>query len=477
MAARDARERAATAELQKAARNGNVRLVRQLLAKNASPDAQDVDGWTCLHAAAVEGQSAVVRLLCGENVGVSKADSIHKSAAEQSEAFSIGDEDGNVGSELVDVNISTVCGRTALYFAAVGGSQECVRTLLLHRADPLIRCKEDSTPLEVAALFERVEIQKLLRDAIESPRPRIKRRPNLKNCKADAHAELPGAQPVSAGYVPPEPSTWRRSDFTKWSNISDRDLDAIDAYQQRAADDADRKKKATADSASSQGDTIAVADAPKARDLPYGSGRIGPPKTLSPGHPRYRDYKEWLDIQGDAKRSRKSASNGLPKSDESDRLLSFRLPSEGGATPDAHNGSHGMGYTWGQTPTEVLIWIVVEEGTRTQDIICEISPAHLTVVACRNRQGARARRDTIFSKAALWRRIKADESLWTLEKGLLTLTLRKVESGWWRCVTDVEGHTKIDTSLCRGPDMLTDYDDGEQAELRDFFDRQLSRRL
>jgi len=458
------------AELQKAARNGNLRLVRQLLARNASPDAQDVDGWTCLHAAAVEGHTAVVRFLCGENTDVSQSE--RDVADHLSEVGKV-----NVGSELVDVNVATACGRTALYFAAMDGSSECVKVLLEHGADPLKRCKEGSAPLDVAVLFEHVKVQELLEQAIDCPRQPVRRRPKRAMPstaqKSNALASAEEAKGESISYVPPEPDAWRKSDFTKWGNISDRDLDAIDAYQERAAEDADRKRKESVGCA--PGSEPVVAEGRQARDLPYGDGRIGPPKTLLPAHPRYQEYKEWLDIQQEIKRGRNPAPDAMPG--QGQRLLSFKPPSEGGAAPDAHNGSHGLGYTWGQTPAEMHIWIVMEEGARAQDVSCEISPASLSLVVARRRQSAAARRDPIFGNAALWRRIKADESMWTLEKGLLTLTLRKVESGWWRCVTDGEGHTKIDTSLCRGPDMLADYEDNEQAELRAFFGRQLSRRL
>jgi len=462
----------AAAELQKAARNGNLRLVRQLLARNASPDAQDVDGWTCLHAAAVEGNTAVVRFLCGENTDASKSEldmAVHASE----------DENVNVGSELVDINITTACGRTALYFAAMDGSTECVHVLLEHGADPLIRCKEGSAPLDVAILFEHIQVQELLEQAIDCPRQPIKRRPKgaLPSTaqKSNMLSSAEAAERESIPYVPPEPDAWRKLDFTKWGNISDRDLDAIDAYQERASEDADRKRKESVSSAAVG--QRAVAEAGRVCDLPYGDGRIGPPKKLPPAHPRYQEYKEWLDIQEEVKRARNPAAGAVPRLDESERLLSFKPPSEGGAAPDAHNGSHGLGYTWGQTPAEIHIWIVMQEGARAQDVSCEIAPASLSLVVARRRQNAAPRRDTIFGNDALWRRIKADESMWTLEQGLLTLTLRKVESGWWRCVTDGEGHTKIDTSLCRGPDMLADYEDIEQAELRAFFGRQLSRRL
>eukprot|EP00961_Rhodomonas_salina_P074686 1003003-Rhodomonas_salina.1 len=34
----------------------------------------------------------------------------------------------------------------------------------------------------------------------------------------------------------------------------------------------------------------------KRRLLPYGKGRIGPPKELTPDHPYYAEYKEWMDM-------------------------------------------------------------------------------------------------------------------------------------------------------------------------------------
>ena len=474
-----AQERAATSELQKAARNGNVRLVRQLLAKGVLPDAQDVDGWTCLHAAAVEGHVTVVRVLCGEETGGAKQGSAaDASKAPQMQAVITNEDD--VGAELVDVNVATACGRTALYFAAMDGNAECVCALLKHGADPLIRCKEGKTPLDVAELFERCEVQTLLKTAINSPRLPIKRRPTRIQTKGtdeeSSASELVAIAGEEVPYVPPEPEQWRKSDFTKWSNITDKDWDAIDAHQQRAAQDAARVRIDSTQPSPTSSQPSLQTEPMRARNLPYGEGRIGPPKSVPPGHARYQDYKEWLEIQEEITRARKGE-----KSDEPERLLSLKPPPEGGAAPDFHNGCHGMGYTWGQTPSEVHVWIVVAHGTRRHDITCEMGPASLSVAVWHGGEQAVARRagrrDVIFKEAVLWRRIKADESVWTMEVGLLTLTLRKVESGWWRCVTDLEGHTKIDSSLCRGPDMLEEYEDGDQNELRKFFERQLTRKI
>jgi len=473
-------ERVAAAELQKAARNGNVRLVRQLLAKGAAPDAQDVDGWTCLHAAAVEGHALVVRELCGEDTGLARQARAGHGAggsvpAAHADAAAPG-EDADVGVELVDVNLATACGRTPLYFAAMIGSAECVRVLLKHGADPRIRCKEGNAPLDVAALFERAEVQQLLQAAIENPRAPVKRRPRcLPGAKREQHADGASAQQdavaPAALYVPPVPGQWRKSDFAKWSSITEQDLEAMDEHQQRLAQDAERERQAK------PRPPAAPAPPPSVRDLPYGNGRIGPPKSLPPGHPRYQDYKEWLDIQEDLRRER---SGGAARADK-DRLISFKPPSEGGAAPDRHNGSHGVGYTWGQTLSEVQVWIVVAKGTTARDIVCDIRPTALSVAVHRTSAAAAGaappRTNTVFRSAQLWKRVKADESLWTLEQGLLTVTLVKVESGWWRCVTDLVGHPKIDSSLCRAPDRIDEYEGGEQEELRQFFQRQLTRRL
>eukprot|EP00283_Hemiselmis_rufescens_P016571 CAMPEP_0173456216 /NCGR_PEP_ID=MMETSP1357-20121228/55651_1 /TAXON_ID=77926 /ORGANISM="Hemiselmis rufescens, Strain PCC563" /LENGTH=113 /DNA_ID=CAMNT_0014423409 /DNA_START=1 /DNA_END=339 /DNA_ORIENTATION=+ len=91
-------------ELQRAARSGNVKLLRQLLAKGARLAAQDADGWTPLHAAAAEGRAEAVEAIC--------------------------QHDG-----CYDVNAATGDGRTPLFFASVDGSLPCVQALLSHGAN------------------------------------------------------------------------------------------------------------------------------------------------------------------------------------------------------------------------------------------------------------------------------------------------------------------------------------------------------
>lgn len=58
------RARAVDLELQRAAKAGNAKLMKQLLARGGRLDAQDPDGWTALHAAAAEGRTSVVHVIC-----------------------------------------------------------------------------------------------------------------------------------------------------------------------------------------------------------------------------------------------------------------------------------------------------------------------------------------------------------------------------------------------------------------------------
>jgi ankyrin repeat protein len=50
-----ARARALELELQRAAKSGDLKLLKQLLKRGAKINAQDIDGWTALHAAAADG--------------------------------------------------------------------------------------------------------------------------------------------------------------------------------------------------------------------------------------------------------------------------------------------------------------------------------------------------------------------------------------------------------------------------------------
>lgn len=54
---------------------------------------------------------------------------------------------------------------------------------------------------------------------------------------------------------------------------------------------------------------------------------------------------------------------------------------------------------------------------------------------------------------------------------------QKSEAQWWRCVSDIEGHPKIDSTLCKGPELISEYEGDAAEELRQFFGKQLANPL
>ncbi len=64
------RAKALELELQRAAKSGDVKLLKQLLKRGAKINAQDMDGWSALHAAAADGCLISVELI----VSVSRED-------------------------------------------------------------------------------------------------------------------------------------------------------------------------------------------------------------------------------------------------------------------------------------------------------------------------------------------------------------------------------------------------------------------
>jgi hypothetical protein len=63
--------------------------------------------------------------------------------------------------------------------------------------------------------------------------------------------------------------------------------------------------------------------------------------------------------------------------------------------------------------------------------------------------------------------VRVDESTWSVEGGVLTVTLEKARKHFWTavCVDDVEKY-KIDTELVDSRRRIDEYDDATQAKFR-----------
>lgn len=87
-------------------------------------------------------------------------------------------------------------------------------------------------------------------------------------------------------------------------------------------------------------------------------------------------------------------------------------------------------YEWDQTLSEVNVYVPVPPGVRGRD---------LAVAVERRRLAFGLRGNPPFLDGALFAPARAGDSLWTLEDGVLHVTLAKAEPGQaWPCV--IEGH-------------------------------------
>ena len=73
-------------------------------------------------------------------------------------------------------------------------------------------------------------------------------------------------------------------------------------------------------------------------------------------------------------------------------------------------------------------------------------------------------------------KIRTDESTWSLESGVLVLTLDKLKKTWWDSVVLV-GDDKIDTTLVDLRRSIEQYDESMQGALRKILVEQWQERL
>jgi ankyrin repeat protein len=126
--------------------------VVRLLAGGANPNRRDSCGWTALVAAAATGHAGVTeKLLAG---GAKPNMESRQGKWSRSALLAALIRNDSLSTSLLlasgaNPNLATPDGRDALMFAATGGDQELVRSLLQRHADP---CHHDATGLTAIAI-------------------------------------------------------------------------------------------------------------------------------------------------------------------------------------------------------------------------------------------------------------------------------------------------------------------------------------
>jgi len=157
------------------------------------------------------------------------------------------------------------------------------------------------------------------------------------------------------------------------------------------------------------------------------------------------------------------------KKDPADEI---RLTEEGLQVP-VGNGGATTSYTWTQTIDETSVLVSVPEGTKGKDLSVSIKSSAVSVRTKKPLKGEDSPRTLL--EGDLVDKIRTDESTWSLEGGVLVLTLDKLKKTWWETV--LVGDNKIDTTLVDSRRRIDEYDGATQAAIRKIMFDQRQERL
>jgi HSP20 family molecular chaperone IbpA len=145
-------------------------------------------------------------------------------------------------------------------------------------------------------------------------------------------------------------------------------------------------------------------------------------------------------------------------------MKGVRYGEEGLQIPVGNGGSTPR-YKWTQTIDETTVLIAVPKTFRGKDYNVSITTSKLSVKAKKCLPGEDTPRT--FVEGRLVDNIRVDESTWSVEGGVMTVTLDKKEKKFWTAIyeDDIEKY-KIDTELVDSRRRIDEYDDATQAHFR-----------
>jgi HSP20 family molecular chaperone IbpA len=139
----------------------------------------------------------------------------------------------------------------------------------------------------------------------------------------------------------------------------------------------------------------------------------------------------------------------------------IRYTEEGLQVPVGNGGSTER-YIWTQTIDETSVLVAVPVGSKGKDLSVSLKPSSITVRMKKAVEGEDEPRTLLEGDLA--ENIRIDESTWSLEGGVLLLTLDKLKKTWWDTV--LIGDEKIDTTLFDSRRRIDEYDESTQGALR-----------
>ncbi|CAB1112749.1 unnamed protein product [Ectocarpus sp. CCAP 1310/34] len=125
---------------------------------------------------------------------------------------------------------------------------------------------------------------------------------------------------------------------------------------------------------------------------------------------------------------------------------------EDNSPPPVGNGGSTDKYDWTQTLQELSVVVPVPEGSKSRDVVCDITKSRLRV-------GLKGQ--PLLVDGEMYNKVKVDDSFWTLEDGKeVSIALQKEnQMEWWKCV--VKGDPEINTSKVQPESSKLSELDGE----------------
>lgn len=151
---------------------------------------------------------------------------------------------------------------------------------------------------------------------------------------------------------------------------------------------------------------------------------------------------------------------------------------ENGLQIPVGNGGSTKTYKWTQTLEECTVLVGVPKNLRGKDLDVSITPSTLSIKAKKpivledsSSPTTTTTTMTTFLEGNLSQKVRPDESTWTVEGGVVIVTLDKLVKTFWHNV--LERDEKIDTELVDNRRHISDYDDATQGQIRKImFDQQ-----
>ena len=156
-----------------------------------------------------------------------------------------------------------------------------------------------------------------------------------------------------------------------------------------------------------------------------------------------------------------SEKESAPVNSATNPMDEIRYTEEGLQVPVGNGGSTKR-YKWTQTIDETSVLVAVPKGTKGKDLLVSLKPSSITVRMKKAVEGEDKPRTLL--EGDLVEKIRIDESTWSLEGGVLLLTLDKLKKTWWDTV--LIGDEKIDTTLVDSRRRIDEYDESTQGAIR-----------